>query len=245
AAPPPVTCGRTLDVPLQAGTAWRQRVHLARLGDGHWERVPSGRTQVAHFRFPSAGNHRCEVIAFDYGGRVPGAASFTVASAFDLPETLRTDASTSGDTASVDAHPWYPPVRAVPSPEGRTVRLAWRHEGEEDWKTVEPGVGLSVAEIGRGEKTLLFCAEEDGFWRDPSPLRLPVRLTLPLDAYLGALQQTLVTGPEPPDWALRALRACAPEARTRLDELRELAGRRARIEDGLRRLGKPDGGNGR
>lgn len=223
-------------MPLNAGTAWRQRVHLARRGDDPWQRVPHGQTPVARFRFPTKGPHRCEVIAFDYGGRVPGTLTFTVKAEFDLPETLRRGGGSADDRIDVSSHPWYPPVQAVPTQEGRTLRLVWRREDETEWRPLEPGTGVSVAALGRSEQTVLFSAEEDGFWRDQSPLRLPVRVTLPLDAYLTALQQELTIYPTP-DWVLRALHDCATDARARLDELAKLAARQKKIKEGLQRLG--------
>ena len=231
AARPPATCGRELALPLDSGAAWRQRIHLARAGDGAWELVPASRTPVARFRFLSAGRQTCEVIAFDYGGRVPGALKFTVQAEFDLPGTRRRDDGAPDTPIDVNAHPWHPPVRAVPSSSGANLRLVWRPEDETEWRPLNPR-GLSVVEIGRGERTLLFSAEEDGIWRDPSPLRLRVRVALPLDAYLDALQQDLRAYPQP-DWAVRALRECGPEARARRNELDEMAGRRKRIEEAL------------
>lgn len=242
AAPPPDSCGRVLDVPLDPGAAWRQRIHLARTGDGAWDLIPESRTPVARFRFPSEGRQTCEVIAFDYGGRVPGALTFTVQAAFDLPETRRRDGGVPDAVVDVNAHPWRPPVRAVPSSAGGHLRLVWRPEDEAEWRPLDPVGGVSVVEIGRGERTLLFSAEEDEFWRDPSPLRLRVRVALPLDAYLDALQQGLSVYPVP-EWAQRALRECGPEARAWLNELAEMAARRKRIEEAMRLLdSRPKGG---
>ena len=241
-APPPATSGRELTLPLDPGAAWRQRVHLARTGDGAWELIPASQTPVARFRFPSAGRQTCEVIAFDYGGRVPGALTFTVQAAFDLPETRRRDGGVPDALVDVNAHPWHPPVRAVPSSAGVNLRLVWRPEDETEWRPLNPG-GVSVVAIGRGERTLLFSAEENGIWRDPSPLRLRVRVALPFDAYLDALQQDLRVYPQP-DWAVRALRECGPAARARLNELAEMAARRKHIEEALHLLGSRREGGG-
>lgn len=239
-APPPGTCGRSLEVPLTPGAARRQRAYLARAGDGLWQRVPDGRTLAARFRFPTNGVYRCEVIAFDYGGRVPGVASFTVAAQMELPETLHAGGGDVGAPVSVNAHPWFPPVRAVPSAGGDSARLVWRFSNEEAWRTFDPAAGISVVELGRGERPLLFSAEEDGFWRDPTPLRLEVRMALTLDGYLAALQQDLYSAPAARERALRALRDCGPDARARLDELNELAARGERIRAGIQVLrGQP------
>ena len=231
-ASPPAVCGRSLELPLKPGAAPRQRVLFSRVDGLPWERLEAGASLV-RFRFPANGVYRCRVMAFDHGGKVPKEAVCTVTAGMELPDTQRDNE----EPVIVTGQPWYPPVHAVPTLGGGPVRLLWRSAGEEDWHPVDPVRGLSVAALSRGQQTLHFSAEEAGFWRDSTPLRLDVLVALPLDEYLQCLQSELWSAD--PDLRARArtsFQACMSEARERLEELEEIASRSDRISEGFRVL---------
>lgn len=237
-APPPV-CGRTLEIPLKDGTPLpRQRVVLFSVEGLPWVRL-SNHAPTLRFRFPTNGTYICRAISFDYGGKVPGETSFTVKAQMDLPET-QYDGTMQPDLLLVTSSPWYPPIRALPALGGGPVRLAWRPEGEEDWHPVQPWQGINVAMLKRGRQTLLFRAEEEALWCDPSPLRVEALVTIPLEEYLLCLQNELWSN----DLAVRrrareSFRDCVPEAKERLAELRMLAERHTRVEMGIHTLSPP------
>jgi len=234
----PAVCGRTLDLPLAVPDVVRwQRVHLARVGDGPWRRVEVSAQLTVRFLFPSNGTYRCEVIAFDYGAGVSGATTFSIVAKVPTPDTQLNVVQDATQLLDVNEHPWFPPVRTLPSTEGGTRRLLWRDEGETEWRPVDLAQGLSVVELGRGERTLLFCTEEDGVWRDPSPVRLRIRVALPIGAYLEAIQQELSSHiPAHRERAMHVLRACLPEAQAEQETLKRLVDRQERIAEGIRRL---------
>ena len=235
AAPAPATCGRSLVLPLKPGAAPRQRVLFSRVEEMPWERFGDGAPHAC-FRFPTNGVYHCQVIAFDHGGKIPADVSFTVTAGMELPETQR-DGPETAEPVWVTAHPWYPPAHAVPTIGGGAVRLLWKAAGEEAWHPLDPVCGLSVAALRRGKQTLLFSAEEEGFWRDPTPLRLEACLTLSLDDYLACLIEGLSSAdPSVRVRAKQALGDCLPEAHERIAELERMAGRGDRIREGLRVL---------
>jgi hypothetical protein len=237
-APPPETCGRSLDLSLRPGAAQRQRVLFSCVDGQPWERLGGGTPRV-RFRFPTNGVYHCRIIAFDYGGKIPGEASFAVKARMELPDTQLDET----EPVLVSGHPWFPPAHAVPTIGGGPVRLLWRNVDEKDWHPLDTACGLSVAALRRGQQTLFFSAEEDGFWRDPTPLSMDVLVALPLDEYLRCLQAEL--GSANPDLRARARKSfqdCIPEVRERLTELEEIAGRCERIAEGLRVLSlRPQG----
>ena len=237
----PAVCGRMLDRPLAVPDVVRwQRVHLARVGDGPWQRVEISAQPTVRFLFPSNSTYRCEVIAFDYGARVSGAASFSIVAKVPTPDTQLNVVQDATQLLDVNEHPWFPPVRTLPSTEGGIRRLLWRDEEETEWRPMDIARGLSVIELGRGERTLLFCTEEDGVWRDPSPVRLRIRVALPMGAYLEAIQQELSSHiPAHRERAIHALRACLPEAQAEQEALKRLVDRQERIAEGIRRLEQP------
>lgn len=231
-APTPATCGRSLDLSLKPWAARSNRALLYRVAGMPWERLENGAPHAC-FRFPTNGVYECQVIAFDYGGKIPGSASFTVTASMELPETGH-DGAESSEPILITAHPWYPPVRAIPTTGGGAVRVLWQTADEEDWHPIDPASGVSVAALKRGKQTLRFHAEEEGFWRDPTPLRLEVCVALSLDDYLACLaKEANSADPSIRARADHALRNCMPEARERIAELENMANRGNLIREGL------------
>lgn len=238
AAPAPATCGRSLNLPLKPEATQRHRVRFSRVAGMPWERLGNSVTHVC-FRFPTNGVYNCQVIAFDYGGKIPGDASVTVTACMELPETQPNDPEPP-ESVWITAHPWYPPVHAVPTIGGGTDRVVWQAMGEEVWHPINPTRGISLAALKRGKQTLLFSAEEEGFWRDPTPLRLEVCVALSLDDYLACLiAEQYAADPVDRARAQQALCDCLPAARERIAELERMAGRSDLIREGLQVLSSP------
>ncbi len=238
AAPPPDICGRELRIETKPGATQRQRVLLVRTDENLWSRMVDGETS-ALFRFPSNGVYQCEITAFEYGGTVPGVLTFSVRAHVELPDTKRTD-DQGQEPIRVSAASWQPPVMAVPSSEKAVARILWRPAGTSEWRVLNPDGQLDLLDLKRGLQTIEFAAEEDGVWRDVTPLRLDVDVALSMQEYLVFLSNSLNSrDPATRDRALRMLEMCGPEAKALLDQLNKANERLDKIRSALRILGDP------
>ena len=237
--PPPLdVCGRELRVVTTPGATPRQRILLARTDGGPWSRMVDGETS-AQFRFASNGVYRCEITASEYGGMVPGIVTFMVRARVALPDTKRTDGDGNG-LIRISAESWRPPVMAVPSSEKNVPRIMWRGAGASEWFVLDPDRQLELLDLKLGLQTVEFTAEEDGFWRDVTPLRLEVDVTLSMQDYLIYLSDALKSrDSDKRDRAALALQSCGLEAKELLEQLNKASQRLDKIRSAGRILGDP------
>ena len=127
----------------------------------------------AVLRFPASGNYTVEVTGFRLGGRLKDTARFDVNVKVQIPDTVLTSPIT--EPLLLRMHQWQPPVSITKTSDYASSRLLWRIEGGY-WQPLTEDEIMSLIDFMPGIYTLEFCAEEEEFWRDPSPVRIRVKV---------------------------------------------------------------------
>jgi len=141
-----------------------------RVNGGEWEPLDTGVTDCT-FRFPASGEYLCEVTGLKLGGTIKKGVSVRVDAQVKLPDTVLTPAITS--PVSVESLEWYMPVAARPTGEGVKTEIDWRVD-DGHWQPLPEDRLLPLFRLEPGRYTVEVAAVEDGFWRDPSPIRLAI-----------------------------------------------------------------------
>jgi hypothetical protein len=170
---PPRRCGRelALKVSVEPERMADRLLLFTRTNGGEWCPVYAD-DGVLVFRFLSSGDYDCETTGMKFGGRLGNSPSFDVRAKVSLPDTILT--AKEKEPILVETFEWIPPVSIHKTAENVPAVLLWRQAGGE-WQRVSDDGAVSMAGLGSGTHELELCAEEEGFWRDPSPLPVTIR----------------------------------------------------------------------
>jgi len=138
-----------------------------RFRDGPWRGGLAGNSVTV--RFPADGDYTIELLGMDrQGGTTPETERVAIRARVPLPDTQLTD---KGPYRGRDVV-WRVPVRLVPSAAGATPTLVYRVDGGA-WRVARSRRFVYLAGVRPGEHVVELAAREEGYYRDPSPLRLP------------------------------------------------------------------------
>ncbi len=196
--PMPKTCGRELSVSITAEPARLSNglQVLARL-NGNVQLGAVDDKGAYRFRFPVSGEYRCELLGLRLGGVVGNAPEFTVAATVELPETEWDNASSD---VALRTFEWRPPV-AIKSTSADVSQEIWWRRDEGAWMSLASDGVVTMAGCEPGEYQFEFRAEEDGFWRDPTPVAVTVSYEPDFDAILAGYCEQMLS----PDRQVREL----------------------------------------
>jgi hypothetical protein len=230
---PPKKVGRKLVLPVAIHPkSMANDVHLfTRVNKGPW-RYCGVDKDTCTFLFPESGDYECEVTGIRYCGRLHKTLSFRVTAKVKPLDTVLTGSVDKTKPITVDRIMWRPPVAVRGTPAGN-ARIAWRND-DGPWQTADKDGSLDLTSLKPGMHTIEFAAQEEGIWRDPTPVRLKVRFTPDYDKIvydylcdLGSNQSS--------DWE-RATKALKRIGKKHLPLLRTKLAEARRIPQGIYRL---------
>jgi len=236
----PDTCERELVVKISIlPERMAQGIRIfSRVNDGVWS--PAGAdAESCTLRFPTSGEYACQITALRMGGRIGKDVSFRVQADVRLPDTVL--AGPQDEVFNVDTLEWLAPVEIRKTTEAKTVDLLWRITGGE-WRRVAAGTTVvPMSGLDRGEYTIELCAQENKFWRDPSPVQARIRYTPNYEKIVSSCLLDLTsedTGRR--EIARQELRDLGPKAvpilERRLQEAEEAAKQMGALREALREL---------
>jgi len=168
----PKSCGRELTVRVTAKPArFKEGLELFATLDGKFQAQTTPKSDVYRFRFPKSGEYRCAVSGIRLGGVVQNTDEFLVKATVSLPDTLWPGTSKE---VTLQTFEWQPSVSAKQTSADVTTQIVWRRD-EGAWTLLPPDKIIPMVGCEPGSYRFEFRAEEDGFWKDDSPVVVSVQ----------------------------------------------------------------------
>jgi len=150
-----------------------------------------------------------------------------------LPETIW---ESTGKPIRVEEIDWHPAISAKPTAEGVDLRILWRAD-EGPWAPLYESGAIPMENLAPGRHKIDFCAEEEAFWRDATPVSLDVEFE---PNYRRIVESSVeqVMGDDRPkaERARHVLLRLGPRAKPVIDEMQREAEEAARRLPQLREL---------
>jgi len=205
-----------------------------RFKGGPWRDGNVGKSLT--IRFPRSGEYRIEVLGMEpLGGITRETWKFVVNATVPLPDT---ELTVEGPYTLRDVV-WVAPAKPIASEPGATPRLTYRIDGGV-WK-MAPAGRIPIGESEPGAHQVEIAAEEQGYYRDPTPLRLSIFYE-PDFHFIVASRLDMLAGDDRPkaDHALSEIkmagRQIIPVLREELTKARKAARLSGVLEQVLREL---------